>query len=242
MWYFFDKARIAVQVVCSELYQHKYYLSKEEQLNSADVDQVSMDISCSEPVAKRAHLESNSKAPKSSNDYEIYKYVFPSAKIIWNYKNLQPTQEEANASIKLLKKSSDEKVTLHFDTTSWCNIDGEWPAIILIFSSNIRFDLRPLFFTYGDRANITDLIIETLKQLGVAGREVLSQDLTVKALWENIDNFTNDSITKNLEVENCVAEKLGSCHIPHHLLCKAHVVKKSDQTNLKVFSNIEIQL
>ena len=34
------KARIAVQVVCNELYQHKYYLSKEEQLNSVDVDQI----------------------------------------------------------------------------------------------------------------------------------------------------------------------------------------------------------
>ena len=59
-------------------------------------------------------------------------------------------------------KSSDEKVTLHFDTTSWCNIDGKWPAIILNFSSNIRFNLRPLFFACEDCANITDLIIETL--------------------------------------------------------------------------------
>ena len=51
-----------------------------------------------------------------------------------------------------------------------------------------------------------------------------------------------DSVTKNLEVENCVAEKLGSNHIPHHLFCKAHVVEKFDETNLKVLSNIEIQL
>ena len=51
-----------------------------------------------------------------------------------------------------------------------------------------------------------------------------------------------DSVTKNLEVENCVAEKLRSNHIPHHLFCKAHVVEKFDETNLKVFSNIEIQL
>ena len=31
-----DKARIAVQVVCNELYQQKYYLFKEKQLNSID--------------------------------------------------------------------------------------------------------------------------------------------------------------------------------------------------------------
>ena len=51
-----------------------------------------------------------------------------------------------------------------------------------------------------------------------------------------------DSVTKNVEVENYVAEKLGSYHIPHHLLCKAHVVEKFDETNLKLLSNIEIQL
>ena len=64
-----DKARIAVQVVCNELYRHKYYQSKEEQLNSVDLDQVSMYISCSEPVAKCVHSEANSKASKTSNDY-----------------------------------------------------------------------------------------------------------------------------------------------------------------------------
>ena len=168
--------------------------------------------------------------------------VLPSAKIIRNYKNLQDTQEEANASIKLFKNSSYEKVTLHFDTTLQCNIDDEWPAIILNFSSNIRFNSRPLFFAYEDRANITDLIIETLKRLAVAGREVLRQDLTVKALWENIDNFMTDSVIKNLEVEKCVGEKLWYLYIPHHFLCKPHVVEKFDETNFKVLSNIKIQL
>ena len=110
-------------------------------MNSVDKDQVSMDISCNEPAAKCAHSEANSKAPKISNDYEIYKYVFPSAKIMRNYKNLQATQEEANASIKLFKKSFDKKVTLHFDTTAQCNTDGEWLAIISNFSSNIKFNL-----------------------------------------------------------------------------------------------------
>ena len=63
-----------MQAVCNKLYQHKHYLSKEEQVNSVDVDQVSMDISYCEPVAKRARSEANSKAPaKTSNDYEIYK-------------------------------------------------------------------------------------------------------------------------------------------------------------------------
>ena len=44
-----------------------------------------------------------------------------------------------------------------------------------------------------------------------------------------------DSVTKNLEVENCVAEKLGSHHILHHLLCKGHLVEKFDETNVTLW-------
>ena len=114
------------------------------------------------------------KPPKPAMTNEIYKYVLPSAKIIWNYKNLQITQEKSNASIKLFKKSSGKNVTLHFGTTSPCHIDDEWPAIILNFSSNVRFNLWSLFFTYEDHTNITDLITETLQRIAVAGREVFS--------------------------------------------------------------------
>ena len=216
-----------MQVVCNE--QHKYYLPKKEQLNKVDKDEVSMDIFCIEPMTKCVHSETNSKAPKTSNEYEIYKYVLPSAKIIKNYKNLPTTQEETNTSNKLFEKSSDEKVTLHFNTASWCNIDGAWPTIILNFSS--KLDLI-LFFAFEDYANITDLIIETLEQLVVTGSEVL--------FWENTDNFMTDSVTGNLEVENYVAKKLRAYDIPHHLLCKTHVVEKLDETSLKVFSNIKI--
>ena len=81
-----------------------------------------------------------------------------------------------------------------------------------------------------------------MERLAVAGSEALSKDISAKNLWEKIDNFMTDSVTKNLEVEKYVAEKLGSDHIPHHILCKAHVVEKFDETNLKVLSNIEVQL
>ena len=68
-----DKARTVV--VCNELYQYNYLLFKEQQLNSVDVVQVSMDISSSKPIAKRTRSETNFKAPKTSNDYGINKYV-----------------------------------------------------------------------------------------------------------------------------------------------------------------------
>ena len=117
-----------------------------------------MNISCRDLKIKHAPSETNSKALKTSNDNEIYKYVLASAKIIWNYKNLQVTEGETNASIHLFGKCSDENVTFHFDTTSRCSRDGEWPA--MKFSFKVRFNVPLLLFAYEDRANITDLIIQ----------------------------------------------------------------------------------
>ena len=117
-----------------------------------------MNISCREPKIKHAPPETNYKAPKTSNDNEIYKYVLASAKIIWNYKNLQVTEGETNASIHLFEKCSDDNVNFHFDTTSRCSRDGEWPA--MKFSFKVRFNVPLLLFAYEDRANITDLIIQ----------------------------------------------------------------------------------
>ena len=45
-----------------------------------------------------------------------------------------------------------------------------------------------------------------------------------------------DSVSKNLKIEDLVAEKLGSKHIPYHLLCKSHVVEKLDASNLNVLA------
>ena len=142
--------------------------------------------------------------------------------------------------VNYLKNALMKKRTLC--SASQCNIDGERPATILKFSSKFRFNLQPLFFAYEDHVNITDLIRETLEGLAVAEREVLSEDLTAKTVWENIDNFMTDSIPKNLEVENYVAEKLVSHHIPDHLLCEARVIEKFDETNEKILSNIQLQL
>ena len=51
-----------------------------------------------------------------------------------------------------------------------------------------------------------------------------------------------DYVTKNLKLKIVLQKSLGLIIIPHHLLCKAHVVEKFDETNLKVLSNIKIQL
>ena len=58
-------------------------------------------------------------------------------------------------------------------------------------------------------------------------------------LWENITHIMTDSFSKNLKIEDLVAEKLGSKHIPYHLLCKSHVVEKLDASNLDVLAAFE---
>ena len=57
-----------------------------------------------------------------------------------------------------------------------------------------------------------------------------------------IDGFMTDSVTKNLNVENLVAEKLSSNHIPLHFLCNAHTSEKFDEMTLAVLTTIEKQI
>ena len=54
-----------------------------------------------------------------------------------------------------------------------------------------------------------------------------SRVIAAKDLWENITHIMTDLVSKNLKIEDLVAEKLGSKHIPYHLLCKSYAVEKS---------------
>ena len=51
-----------------------------------------------------------------------------------------------------------------------------------------------------------------------------------------------DSVTKNLQAEYEVAKQWSSKHIPIHLLCKSHVCKKFDATNISVLARIETKI
>lgn len=76
-------------------------------------------------------------------------------------------QAESAAANFLYNNSNNLKCHLHYDTTSRCKIDGEWPAIIFNFSGKKRFSLRPLFFAYEDRKQIVKLLVETFRRLAV---------------------------------------------------------------------------
>ena len=66
-----------------------------------------------------------------------------------------------------------------------------------------------------------------------------SRVIKAEDLWENITHILTDSVSKNLKIEDFVAEKLCSKHIPHHLLCKSDVAEKSIASNLDVLAAIE---
>lgn len=72
------------------------------------------------------------------------------------------------------------------------------PALILIFSDSRRFPLRPIFFAYEDRKQITRLIVETYHRLSSA--LILDDNpATAKELWDKTTAFTTDSVSKNPE-------------------------------------------
>ena len=48
-----------------------------------------------------------------------------------------------------------------------------------------------------------------------------------------------DAVSKNLKIENNIADHFHSNHKPYHLLCKSHTVEKLDTLNLSVLSKVE---
>ena len=100
------------------------------------------------------------------------------------------------------------------------------------------FPLRALFFAYEDRQIITDLALQTLNRLSVS----LDNLKSPCQLWENIDAFMTDAVTKNLKGEPAVSETLGTEHIPLHILCKSHTCEKLDEGCLHALMKVEQQL
>ena len=162
-------------------------------------------------------------------------YVLPSARTISDYKQMQASQVERDAAMALGSKPDDVKSVLHYDTTLRNKIDGEWPSIILSFSDGRDFELRSIFFAYEDREQIVQLLVESYNRLSVA----CSGKYKPVSLWERTDAIMTDAVSKNLKIEDGIAECFNSTHKPFHLLCKSHTVKKLDASNLSVLSKVE---
>ena len=110
----------ALQIVCKDLYNHVYLLSKE-------------------------HAE-NEGVNKTSSKYD--NHVVPSVIRLpsSNGCKLQKTE----AAFALFNKTTLVKSIVHFDTTGRSSIDREWPSLILKFSDRTEYTLWPIFFAFED--------------------------------------------------------------------------------------------
>ena len=134
---------MVTQIVCNKLYGHKFAL---------------------EPADKMAGN------PRTASVYKQYKDVLPSTRAVKEYKHKKALTQEILAVELMMKKESDSKIILHYDSTQLSRIEGEWPSLILNYKSSnpsmCKFiPLRPLFFAHEDRNQIIQLMVETLKRL-----------------------------------------------------------------------------
>ena len=209
-------SRVDVQTVCKNLYVHNYFWSKDEAIERDP--SLSENKQDNPPTNKRKKLDLPKKqVPKSLNEYRPDKNVFPSAKTINDYKLTLAIQTEKEVAAALYNMPDDVKSSLHFDSTQRSKIDDDWPCLILIFTKNVRFSLRPLFFAYEDREKIVRLIVETYIRLALI---ITSTDKAVSAkhLWEKTTAIMTDSVSKNLNIEDGVPDVLKSNYKPYHLL------------------------
>ena len=126
------------------LYNHLVYLSPEEYRATLNKDNIITD----EPPARH-------KVPISKDHYDHYAYVFPSARIISNYKHVQTSQVESNAAKTLFEKDVRMKCTLHYETTQRNSIDRDWQTLILVFFRRARIPLATSFLCmWGSWSNI----------------------------------------------------------------------------------------
>ena len=109
---------VAAQAVCEEMYDHHYYLSKEEAIrNDPTLSQYraqQQEQNEIMPCAKKmCWSNQKNKAPSSKEDYIPYQNVLPNAKTLNEYKLLLAVQEEAEAANALFNIPESVKCILH---------------------------------------------------------------------------------------------------------------------------------
>ena len=152
-------------------------------------------------------------------------------------------QHENQAAMALYLKPDNIKSTLHFDATSRSQIDGDWPALILVFSDHQRYSLRPLILPLRTAKILSGLLLKHIRgwrQLLVFPPKELVEPVQ---LWKNTNSIMTDSVSKNLKIGEEVSKVFESnVPPPIHLLCKSHPVEAFDRSNLTVLAKIETKL
>ena len=130
---------------------------------------------------------------------------------------------ERAVAMALYNKQSGSKAIWHYDTTSRSSIDGDWPSLILRIikcATSSEFRLRPIYLAFENRDQIIDLFVESLNRLSLIISISEGKDITASCMWKKNDAVMTDAVSKNLEIENIIPNKIGSNHHPYHLLCK----------------------
>ena len=78
-----------------------------------------------------------------------------------------------------------------------------------------------------------------LNHLSVAANKL---NVTASNLWGKIDAIVTDAVTKNLKIEDGVAEALRSKHVPYHILCKSHTCERLDTDILTTLSQVQAKV
>ena len=151
---------------------------------------------------------------------------------------MQAIQQERNAALAILDASPEDRITIHYDTTTRRRIAGEWTSVIVRLASGKMFRMRQLTLALENRENITRLMVEILKRLSLATSKRASQ----RDLWRKVFAFMTDSVAKNLHIESQIAASLSSQHIPLHLLCVSHTCEVFDTGNISVLVKHEAKL
>ena len=214
-----EQARRAFQASSEVFYNEKYYHSVD------DVSEASTD-----PTYK------NPERPRSAKDYARYEHVLPSSRVINTQKHLQAIQAEKNCALAILDTEPEDKIAIHYDTTTRRRNAGDWTSLIMKISNSLTYRLRPLSLAVENRKTISDLLVEEFQHLAQAG------NTSAKVLWEKVTSVMTDSVSKNLHVEDQVAATLNSTHIPFHLLCVSHTCEVFDTGNIKVLLEAEKKL
>ena len=79
------------------------------------------------------------------------------------------------------------------------------PHLNFFWWLRILFQLRPLFFAYKDRQQITELFIETLDHLCIAATAFYGFKVSPSDLWQKIDSIMTGTAMKNFQIENSIA-------------------------------------
>ena len=131
------------------------------------------------------------------------------------------------------------KATVHYDTTPFSSLDGEWPSIVLKFSNGFEYRLGPLFYAFEDHQQSVDFFLEMYKQLALAYNVYHNAEVLPPKLWEQTDAIMIDAATKNLKIEELISKAFNLNYIPIHLLCKSHTVEALDRSNIEILLKIK---